>query len=103
MSEHVLELRRYACGVFLDALSRLGVEASGRVPHRGVALGGLVALALHGVQVEQLGSPNVFHLPQYAHQLLHVVAVVGAEVAYVETLKDVLLSGKSRLEGVVEA
>ena len=52
--------------------------------------------------MQQLGAFHVLHLPQHAHELLHVVAVERPEVAYVHALKDVLLMRQRALQGVVE-
>ena len=103
VAEHLLVLLRAALLVALDELSRLGVELPRRVPHGLVVLGGGVAVALLRVQVEQLGALHVLQLPQYAHQLLHVVAVEGAEVAYVHSLEYVLLAGDDALQRVHQA
>ena len=103
MAEHVLVFGRDARLLAVYALAGLHVELAGCMPHGGGFLGGLVALALDGVQVEQLGALHVFQLAQQAHYLLHVVAVEGSEVAYVHALEHILLMADGRLDGVVEA
>ena len=104
VAEDVLELRRLRGGRLLDEAASGGyVEAPRGVPEGGFALGRLVALALDGVYVEELGASHVFDFAQHAYKLNDVVAAGRPEVAYVESLEDVLLVGQQRLAGVVEA
>jgi hypothetical protein len=102
MAEDILELGRHPCGVIQDTLSGGGVELTRSVPDGGRLLGRFVALALHRVQMQQLGALHVLELPEQAHHLLDVVPVEGSEVADVHTLEDVLLMADGTLDGVVE-
>ena len=102
-SEHVLVAQRLRRSVAGESLARVGVELAGCVPYRSRFLGRFVSLALHRVQVQEFRAAHVLQLVQYAHQFHHVVAVERTEVAYVHALEDVLLMGKRRLDGVVEA
>ena len=102
LSEDILEFGRLVGGVGGKPFAGLGVELARCVPYGGTLLGGLVALALGGVQVEQLGALHVLQLPQHPHDVLHVVAVERTEVADVHALEDVLLVAQCRLQGVVE-
>ena len=62
-----------------------------------------ISLAFHGVEMQELGTAHVLELFQYAHHLADIVAVERSEVAYVHALEDILLMGKRRLQGIVEA
>ena len=55
------------------------------------------------VKVEQFRSTHILQLFEYAHGLAHIIAVERSEVAYVHTLKDILLMRERRLQGVVKA
>ena len=102
-SEHLLILQRIWIGSVGDALTGLGVELAGSMPYGSLALGGFIALALYGVKVEQFRSTHILQLFEYAHGLAHIIAVERSEVAYVHTLKDILLMRERRLQGVVKA
>ena len=58
---------------------------------------------VHGVDVEQFRTCHLLDAAQGAHEFHHVVAVVGAEVADVHALKDVLAPLQEGLHGIVEA
>ena len=104
LAEHLLVLHLLTASVVaLQQLARLGVELSRCVPHGGVVLAGCKAVALLRVQVQQLRPFHVLQLAQYAHQLLHVVAVEGSEVAYVHAVEDVLLVRDGALQRVAQA
>ena len=103
LAKHVLVLGRLVGRVAHDALAGLGIKSARSVPDGGFVFGGLVAFALGGMQVQQLGALHVFELTQQAHHLLDVVTVEGTEVAYVHALKDILLMAQHRLDGVVES
>ena len=85
-----------------EPLARGGVEFSGGVPHGCALLGGFVALAFGGVQMQQLGAFHIFELAQQAHDFGHVVPVERSEIAYVHALENVLLMTDGRFDGVVE-
>ena len=101
LAEHLLVFQRIRLAL-VDTLARVGVELARRVPYGGMLLGRLVALALNGVQMQQLWSAHVLKLFKYAHHLAHIVAVERSEVAYVHALKNVLLMSQRRLQGVVQ-
>ena len=103
LTKHILVLGRLVGRVAHDALAGLGIKSARSVPDGGFVFGGLVAFALGGMQVQQLGALHVFELAQQAHHLLDVVTVEGTEVAYVHALKDILLMAQHRLDGVVES
>ena len=103
VAENVLELRRLVAGVGDETLASLGVELARRMPDGGTLLGRLVALALGGVQVEELRTLHVLKLSQYAHNLLHVVPVERTEVTDVHALEDILLMAQRRLQGIVQS
>ena len=103
MAEHVLVFLRLL-GVFVhDALASLWVELPWGMPRGDVLLGRGIAVTLLRVQMEQLRSFHILHLSEDAHQLLHVVAVEWAEIAYVHALEDVLLVRDGTLDGIREA
>ena len=52
--------------------------------------------------MEELRPLHVFDFRKDAHEFFHVVAVGWAEVTDVHALKDVVLIGEQRFEGVVE-
>ena len=103
MSKYILELWWLIAVVLHKTLSCFGVELSGCVPHRCALLGRFVSLAFRGVQVQQFWPFHIFKLVQHPYHFLDIVPVEWAEVAYVHTLEEVLLLGKSRLDGVVQA
>ena len=103
MSEHVLILLWFVGVAVYDALSGLGVELPRCVPGGHVALCRRIAVPLLGVQVQQLWPLHFLYLLEDAHQFLHVVAVEGPEVAYVQPLEDVLLLRDGTLQGVRQA
>ena len=103
MPKHILELWWLIAVVLHKTLSCFGVELSRCVPHCCALLGRFVSLAFRGVQVQQFRSFHIFKLVQHPYHFLDIVPVEWAEVAYVHTLEEVLLLGKSRLDGVVQA
>ena len=103
MPKHILELWWLIAVVLHKTLSCFGVELSRCVPHRCALLGRFVSLAFRGVQVQQFGAFHILKLVQHPYNFLDIVPVEWAEVAYVHTLEEVLLLGKSRLDGVVQA
>ena len=103
VAEHVLVLGGLVLRVVAYPFACVHVKLARRVPYRGSLLGRAVALALYGVQVQQLRPPHVFQLAQYAHQLFHVMPVERPEIAYVEPLEYVLLVAEGRFERVAQA
>ena len=61
------------------------------------------ALALDGVDMQQLGAVHVLDDSQSAHQLYDIVSVGRSEVADVHAFEDVLLAGDDALQRIVEA
>ena len=100
VSKDVLELRRLVLVVAMNEFAGIRVELTGSVPHGLVVLGGGIAVAFLGMEMEQFGPLHVLQLPEDAYQLLHIVAVEGSEVADVHPLEDVLLLGDGTLQGV---
>ena len=101
-SEHFLILQWIWIGSIGNAFTGLGVELAGGMPYGSLAFGGFITFAFDGVEVEQFGAAHILQLFEYAHSLAHIVAVEGSEVAYVHSLKDILLMRESRLQGIVK-
>ncbi len=103
VAKHVLIFKRLArLGVAFGTVAGSHVETSRCMPRGRVGLGGRVALALHGTQV-QYARP--FHIPdivEHLHNGAYVVAVEGTEITYVQPLEDILLLRQQRLQAVVE-
>lgn len=55
------------------------------------------------MQVQDFRALQVFDVAQHPCEVLHVVAVDGAEVADVHPFEDVLLLGGHRFQAVAEA
>ena len=94
LAEYVLVSRSFVAHVFLYELAGFLVELAGSVPCRGFEFGGTESFAFHCVYVQQFRAFHVLYLVQRAHEFGYVVPVHGAEVAYVQSFKDVLLVGE---------
>ena len=103
LTEHILIFRRLVAVVAHQAFTSLGIELSGCMPDGGLLFGGLIALALRGMQMQELRSAHFLQLPENAHQLLHVMSVERSEIADVHAFEDVLLVGQCRLQRIVQS
>ena len=72
-----------------DTLACFGVEATRSVPYRLIILGWGVALAFGGNQVQEFRLANIFERGEQINHLLQIVSLDDAEVAEIETLKEV--------------
>ena len=63
------------------------------MPGSRVFLGRFITLTLNSVEVNELGTCHVLDIPKGLNKLFHIVTVEGAKVAYVESLKNILLPG----------
>ena len=86
-----------------NALARVGIEFSGRVPHGSLLFGRFVAFTFDGVQMKQLRPFHVFELLQHTHNFNDVVAIERAEIADVHAFEHVLLMAQCTLQRVVKA
>ena len=103
MPEHVLIELGLVQLMDHDALARLLVEPSRRVPLRGRLLGGLEALSLLGLDVQELRALQVLDIVQHLDEIVDVVPVHGAEVTDAEALEQVVLAREQGLQAIVEA
>ena len=102
-AEHILEFRRGVAGRGGNKPhARFTIELARRVPHHGVALGPVVALAFHRFDVQQTRTRHGAQGAKQPNERDHVVTVVGTEVTNVEAFEYVLLRREKRLEGIVE-
>ena len=72
------------------------------MPYRSLMLGRLVAFTLHGVDMQEFRTAHILQLIEHADEFLYVMSIHWTEVAYVESLKDILLLADERLDGIVE-
>ncbi len=102
LTKHVLELERLSSARALDALACVLIKLSWSMPGSWVFFGRLITLALHSVEVNELGTCHILDIPEGLNKLFHIVTVEGAKVTYVESLEYILLTSEQRLHGVVE-
>ena len=103
LTKHILIFRRLVTVVAYQTFTGLGIELSRCMPDGGLLFGGLVALALRGMQMQELRSAHFLQLSEDTHQFLNVVAVEWSEVANVHAFEDVLLVGQCRLQRIVQS
>ena len=103
MAKHILEFGGLIGVVLQNALARVGIEFSGRVPHGSLLFGRFVAFAFDGVQMKQLRTFHVFKLLQHSHNFNDVVAIERTEIADVHAFEHVLLMAQCTLQRIVKA
>ena len=103
MAKHILEFGGLIGVVLQNALTRVGIEFSGRVPHGSLLFGRFVAFTFDGVQMKQLRPFHVFELLQHTHNFNDVVPIERAEIADVHAFEHVLLMAQRTLQCIVEA
>ena len=52
--------------------------------------------------MQELRAFHILDFTEHAHQLYHIVPIGRAEISDIHALKDVLLIGQKRFEGIVE-
>ena len=103
LAEYVLEQGRLSVTVAYYAFACNLVKESRSMPNCRVLLGGFVALALDGLDMQQFGTVHVLYVAQYAYQILDVVSVNGTEISDIHALEHVVLMGQFYLDVVVAA
>ena len=102
-AKDILELWRLLGTRFRYALAAFYVELAWSVPDGGGLLRHDQPLTLDGVEVEELRPAHVLDAAQNIDKSYDIVAVGGAEIAYVHALEHVLLVREQRFQGVAEA
>ena len=102
LAEDFLKFRGLVDGRLFQALTGFRIKLSWGMPDGSTFFRRFVTFSFYRMQVEQFRSLHVLDLSQNLYQFLHVMSVVRPEITDVHTFKDILLTGKCRLDGIVE-
>ena len=100
LTEYFLIFRGDITGVADDTLAGLRIKLTWRMPDGSRLLRRLVALAFHGVQVQQLRSFHILQLSEDTYQFLDIMSVEGSEIADIHSFEDILLVTDGRFHRI---